>query len=498
MQTIRKTAVLFVVWLAALPLMAGCGSAVDASRAYSRGVIDSGMIVPADSIRIHEYLNHYEQRFPEPLDEPLGLDVRLGNAQMPAPGGEVWVQIGVQARADGSGARSPMNLALVLDVSGSMDDPMKMPYLKQSLSVFLQSLQPDDQVGIIAYADEAELLRPIDAVGSGPWIPGIVGRLSPGGSTNLYAGLMMGLEEVERTYDLRRNNRVILLTDGIANVGQTDPEQIAARALAYNQRGIYLSTIGLGLDMNDTLLSTLARQGRGAYHFVDSAQEMDKVFRQEVEGLLEKVASEVRMAVDAYPGVSLTQVTGLDAPPPVQGAEVGLQDMGAGDSQVVLVRLQTGGMPMGVQTVARVTLRYFDIYGQKAREASADIRVESAQVAVYNPLADVEVWRNATIVRSAETLRAIDRFWQSGQYEQAWLAAASMERELREVAGLAGDPQLVADADLFRRYQLTLAGALGYDPGQDGFEDLPDGGGTPSRWGSDPAPGSTLPAVEVR
>jgi len=498
MKTTPRVVVWFALCLALVPPLAGCASAVDASKAYSRGAINSGMIVPADSIRIHEYLNHCEQRFPEPTDQPVGLDVRLGNPSIPTIGGEVWIQIGMQAGRDGAEGRTPMNLALVLDVSGSMADPQKMPYLKQSLSVFLQELRPEDRVGIVAYNDDAVLLRPVDLVGSGPWIHSIVDRLEPGGSTNLYAGLMMGLGEVDRTFDIRRNNRVILLTDGIANVGVTDPDRIAASALAYSQRGINVSTIGLGLDMNDALLGTLARQGHGAYHFVDSAQEMDKVFRQEVEGLLEKVASEVHVSIEAYPGASLRMITGLDDAPPAQGAEVVLQDMGAGESQVVLARLQTQAAPRGNQTLARVTLRYFDVFAQTPREAVLEVQAEFGGASSYDPLMDIEVRRNVTIVRSAKALRTIDGLWQQGLYEQAWQEAANMERELREVAAMAGDAQLIDDADLFRRYQLTLASALGYDPAaKDPSHQLEGPSATP-RWGNDLPPEPALPSVEVR
>ncbi len=151
---------------------------------------------------------------------------------------------------------------------------------------------------------------------------------------------MLGFQEVDRNFDIRRNNRVILLTDGIANVGVTDPAQIAGDALAYNQKGIYLSTIGLGSDFNDNLLSTLARQGQGGYHFIDSAQEMDKVFRAEVAGLVEKVAGEVTVTVQPLGDATLVEITGLEGTPPAAGAQVKLQDMGAGDSQVLLVRLK--------------------------------------------------------------------------------------------------------------------------------------------------------------
>ncbi len=498
MKITPRVVVWFVLCLALTPPLAGCGSAVDASRAYSRGAINSGMIVPADSIRIHEYLNHYEQMFPEPVDQTVGLDLRLGNPVIPTSGGEAWIQIGMQARRDGAAERTPMNLALVLDVSGSMADPQKLPYLKQSLNLFLQELRPEDWVGIVAYNDDAVLLRPIESVGTGAWIRSIVEMLAAGGSTNLHAGLMMGFEEVERSFDLRRNNRVILLTDGIANVGVTDPDRIAADALAHSQRGVNVSTIGLGLDMNDALLSTLARQGHGAYHFVDSAQEMDKVFRQEVEGLLEKVASDVHVSVEAYPGASLTMITGLDGAPPTQGAEVVLQDMGAGDSQVVLARLQTRGAPWGMQPLARVTLSYFDVFAQSPREVALDIRAQFAEASSYDPLTDIEVRRNATIVRSGQALRTIDGLWQQGLYEQAWQEAANTERELRHVALLAGDEKLIEDADLFRRYQLTLASALGYDPAlQDSPQRLPVAGATP-RWGTNLTPEHALPTVEVR
>ena len=498
MKITRRAMVWFVLCMATVVPLAACGSAVDASRAYSRGAINSGMIVPADSIRVHEYLNHYEQRFPEPTDHAVALDLRLGNPYIPTSGGEVWIQIGLQAAKDDAEERTPVNLALVLDVSGSMSDPKKMPYLKQSLGVFLQELRPEDRVGIVAYNDEAFLLRPVDLVGSDPWIRSVIDRLEPGGGTNLHAGLMMGLAEVERTFDMRRNNRVILLTDGIANVGETDPDRIAAGALAYNQRGINVSTIGLGLDMNDALLSTLARQGHGAYHFVDSAQEMDKVFRQEVEGLLQKVASDVRVSIEVYPGALLTMITGLDGVPPARGAEVMLQDMGSGDSQVVLAQVQSLGAPQGEQTVARVTLRYLDVFAQSPREAAFDLRARFGGASSYDPLEDIEVRRNATIVRSAQALRTIDGMWQQGRYEQAWQVAANMERELREVAALAGDAQMVEDADLFRRYLLTLASALGYDPAAIAPTYQPVEAGETPRWGNVSPPGPALPTVEVR
>lgn len=470
--------------------MAACSAAQDASKSYSRAVINRGAIVPAESIRVHEYLNYYQQRFPIPSHEPLGLDVRLGNPEIPISGGAIWLQIGLQARAAKTVERTPLNLALVLDTSGSMDTPDKMPYLKQSLMLFLRSLRPEDQIAIVTYDNDAHLLWRSQPVGDGSWIRSTVESLRPDGSTNLHAGLMLGLQEVERNFDIRRNNRVILLTDGIANRGVTDAGRIAREALDYNLKGIYLSTIGLGLNFNDQLLATLAQQGRGAYHFVDSAQEMDKVFRQEVEGLVERVANDVRISIQPEAGVELQMVTGFEGNPPASGAQVVLQDMGAGDSQVLMVQLQAGAGAFGSRPLAQITLSYFDVFAQRMREATQIVGANTEGMSYYDPLADIEVLRNATIVSSAEALIAIDDLFNSGRYESAFYMAQSMEQDLRRVVAVTGDGQMVEDADLFARYQVTLSNALGYAPS------IPSQAPTdsqPQRWG--PTQVSPLPTL---
>ena len=308
------------------------------------------------------------------------------------------------------------------------------------------------------------MILPAQPVGDGRWIQAAVDRLQPNGSTNLHAGLMLGFQEVDRNFDIRRNNRVMLLSDGIANQGVTNPEQIAQEALAYNQRGINLSTIGLGKDFNDTLLSTLARQGKGAYHFIDSAQEMDKVFRAEVEGLVEKVAGSVSVAVKPAPGVALREVTGFDGTPPADGAQVQVQDMGAGDSQVLLVRLQAPPGPAGSRALADVTVSYTDPFAQRTRSAAGQAVTTSIDMPDYDPLSDVEVLRNVTIKASAEALQNISTLANGGQYQQAWQLAYDMEQQLRKVGALTADEQMVQDADLFRRYQVTLSQYLPVTP----------------------------------
>lgn len=497
MRTLPKHwSILFLLALLAVLISACAGGVPEASKSYSRAVINRGEIVPAENVRVAEYLNYYEQRFPAPAgNEPLNLDVRLGNPYVAETGGDVWVQIGLQARQAPGQERSPLNLVLVLDRSGSMQEDDKMPYLKESLRVFLHSLRPDDIAGIVAYSDEAEVLRETQFVEDGWWIQNAVAGLQARGSTNLYDGLMLGFQQAERHFDIRRNNRVILLSDGIANVGLTDPARIAADARYYNDRGIYLSTIGLGLDFNDTLLSTLAYQGHGAYHFIDSAGEMERVFQEEVEGLVEKVASDVAVTIEDA-GAALQSVVGFEGSLPAGPVRVQLKDMGAGDSQVLVAKFRVNGITTP-KPLANIVLTYHDVFGQRQHQLSAVPLLRPAENRPTDPLLDIEVRRNVTIVQTAEALREIDHLFSAGRYEEAWNLAHRMEGRLRQVAADAADGQMVKDADLFLRYQMTLAQSLGYNPARDRPSPLPADGGQSQRWGASPTP-AVIPSIEVR
>lgn len=475
-------------------VLSACGAPQDASKAYSRGLIERGAIVPAENVRVHEYLNYYDQRFPLPVGEPLRLDLRLGNTRFPTNGGELWLQVGLQAREAENPIRTPLNLALVLDTSGSMSEPGKIDYLRQSLLVFLETLHPEDIVSMVTYDTSARVIRPAAYVGDKRWIEEAVLKIQAGGQTNLHGGMMLGFEQVDQHFDIRRNNRVLLLTDGIANVGITDPDRIAADAAEFNEKDIYISTIGLGMDMNDALLSILAQQGRGAYHFVDSADEMKKVFFEEAGGLVERVANEVQVLIEPSPGFRLIEVTGFEGDPPDVGVKIRMQDMGAGDSQVLLARLEAHGLTPGIREAATVTLLYEDAFAQRTRQTKEQVAVTVSSLPDYQPVVDIELRRNVTIVKTAQALKRIDDLYIQGDYLAAWQVAHAMESRLREVARLTADQQMIDDADLFARYQLTLASALGYDPelGQtyptsaDGSEQQPQ------RWGPEELPTITV------
>ncbi len=494
---------LFLIFLLAIAVIAAACAPAPASKAIARGQIESGNIVPSEQLRVAEYLSYYKQNFPAPVNSTLGLDLRLGNAQVPVEGGTAWLQIGIAAKNANAADIAPLNLALVIDTSGSMNSPEKMPYVKQSLKVFLRSLAANDIVSIVTFSTAARVLVPAQKVGNGAWIEAAVNRLEPDQSTNLYDGLMLGFREVERNYDVRRNNRVIMLTDGIANVGITDPDRIAADALRYNNRGIYLSTVGLGKDINDALLSNLARQGKGGYYFIDSAQEMDKVFRQEVISLFQKAAVDVSVVIRPDPSVRIESLTGYDGRPPAGVIQVKLSDMATGDTGIVLARLSVAPSGLGRRNIAAVELRYRDLFSQREETTTQNIFADANRIGNYDATRDVEVLRNVTIQRSAEGLKEIDRLYKTQRYQEAWDIAYRLEQDLRTVARLTGEAQMVQDADLFRKYQDTLGKWVQYQTGRP--PQLRDGSGTgfgsdqpTERGGRQFLPTPTVTTIEIK
>lgn len=453
----KRHSLVIALAVLAMWILNACSGSMDASKSRADSQIQSGNIAPPDELRVAEYLNYYKQDFPAPVNTTLGLDTRLGNPQIPASGGDAWLQIGLRARDAASQEIAPLNLALVIDRSGSMDTADKMPYVKQSLRVFLHSLAPNDMVSIVTYSDKANVLVSSRLVGDGQWIDRAIEQIEPGGSTNLYDGMVQGFQQVARNFDTRRNNRVILLTDGIANRGVTDPNRIAQTAKQYNDQGIYLSTIGLGQEYNDKLLSQLATQGKGGYHFVGSAADMDKIFRQEVSGLMQKAARDVSVTLLPAQGVRVAQVTGYEGAPPSGNLTIKLQDMGTGDTQVVLARLQVEPGAYGARSLAEVQLRYHDLFSQRDETMTRNVSADANAFGNYDALSDVQVLRNVTIQRTAEGMKEIARLYQQRRYQEAWQLAVQLEQQLRFVAQLTHEEQMLKDAETMRRYQDILA-----------------------------------------
>ena len=436
--------------------LAGQGATAVAQGYASEGTLLQG-IMPADQLRVDEYLNYYDQHFTSPQPPvTLRLDASLGNTHLPAAGGEAWLQVGLQAQEPSAENRKPLNLVLVLDKSGSMGEADKMTYLQQSLNVLVDQLQPEDLLGIVTYDSETAVPLSSQPVGDKSKVKRAISLLSPGSSTNLHGGLMLGYQEAMKHYSSENSNQVILFTDGMANQGVTDPDKIAQDSLAYNQEGIHLSAIGLGLNLNDKLLSTLAEQGKGNYHFISDPAEMVRVFKKEFASMAQTVATGIQLTLDLASEAQVTRVYGYAYTLEGNTMRVQFDDAGAGGNQILMVKLVVPAGEGAEKTLAHATLAYNDALSQEPVTQEALMTFSYGAPEPYEPLVSPSVRRNATILRMAETLQQVSYLCNERRYADALAYVKNIKAQVWQIATQENDAQMLEDVKLLTNYETTL------------------------------------------
>ena len=277
------------------------------TSAMSVGELRAGLLPPSKSIRVEELINYHRHLIPKPkADQCVELEVK----SFQLPGGHRIVQAGIAATSLASREQAPpLNLVLVIDCSGSMSGE-RIERVKSGLLSLVEQLRPVDKVAIVAFSSEASLILPTCARSNQQEITKAIKRLVADGSTNLYAGLMLGYRTAEQSYNRKSSNRVILLTDGIANMGTLDPQAISRASKEFNDKGIDLSTIGVGNDFNRELLRQLSDAGHGLAQFVDDSADLHNVFVDEANSLLTPVARDVRLVIQGVSVRSAPQTFG--------------------------------------------------------------------------------------------------------------------------------------------------------------------------------------------
>jgi len=381
---------------------------------------NSANFTPPDEVAIEEFVNYHRHRLPLPkIGQAIAMDVRWGNNEVSNNQRDAVLQIGFTTPSVNERTNlRPLNLALVIDKSGSMADGDKMSRVKESLRVMLEKLRDDDVVSIIVFDTDAEILFPAQRIGNGDKIRRAVESIEPNGSTNLHAGLMLGYKEAQKNFQKDATNRVILLTDGIANVGTIEPKKIAAESSEFNGRGVDLSTIGVGLELNNDLLRTLAKSGRGLYHFVADYKDIDKVFVTEIQSLLSAVARNVRVEVEYDPNLQMEKVYGYDPRYSNNSFSMNLENLNNGVTQAIISRFRAENANKNSNSV-KVRLSYFDVKKQRQVEEVQEIVLNGTGKAQTNLLVDEEVMKNYTIAQLAESLDRMSRSFKAGKHAEA-------------------------------------------------------------------------------
>jgi Ca-activated chloride channel family protein len=327
-----------------------------ASYSNVRRYLNEGQAPPKDAVRIEELINYFPFNYPEPKDgRPFAVTASLGDC--PWNSTHRLALIGLQARRIDASHIPPRNLVFLIDVSGSMMEPNKLPLVKASLAMLAPNLTNNDRVAIVVYAGNTGLVLPSTSGGDTPTIVEALRRLEAGGSTNGGAGLMLAYKVAQGHFIKGGVNRVILATDGDFNVGVTDQGSLLRLIEEKRASGIALSILGYGMgNLKDSTMVKLADAGNGNYAYIDTLAEAQKVLVEQAGGTLVTVAKDVKLQVEFNPrAVAAYRLIGYEKrvlqDQDFNNDQKDAGEMGAGHSVTVLYEIVPAGQPIDVPSI---------------------------------------------------------------------------------------------------------------------------------------------------
>ncbi len=277
---------------------------IDVDKAgYSniRRMINNGEEIPKDAVKIEEMINYFAYDYPQPVkNQPFSITTEL--AVSPWNNDTKLLKIGLKGKEIATDKLPASNLVLLLDVSGSMDSPNKLPLLKSAFSVLVNNLREQDKVSIVVYAGAAGLVLPPTSGAHKEIIFEALNKLHAGGSTAGGQGIKLAYKIAEENFIKKGNNRIILATDGDFNVGASSDRAMEKLVEEKRKSGVYLTVLGFGMgNYKDSKMETLADKGNGNHAYIDNLQEAKKVLGTEFYGTLYTIAKDVKIQIEFNP-----------------------------------------------------------------------------------------------------------------------------------------------------------------------------------------------------
>jgi Ca-activated chloride channel homolog len=378
------------------------------SYTVMRNYINDGNLPPQESVRVEEYINYFEQGYASPpAHQAFSINIDGGPSPFTQTERYDMLRIGIQGYEVSNEDRKPASLTFVIDVSGSMDMDNRLGLVKQSLEMLVEQLRDDDTVSIVVYGSEARVvLEPTSGEDKNRILSAIY-SLRPEGSTNAEAGLRLAYRMAMEGYKRDGINRVILCSDGVANVGQTEANAILEMIDHYIAEGVTLTTVGFGMDnYNDTLMEQLANNGNGFYAYVGDRSEARRLFIDQITGTLQTIALDAKVQVEFNTDVVMRyRLVGYENraidDDEFRDNSVDAGEIGAGHSVTALYEVKL--YPEARGTIATVYMRWQDPDTNQVVEISQDYDV--SQLAFDFRETDPYFQRTVIVAEYAEILK---------------------------------------------------------------------------------------------
>ncbi|HEY9614144.1 VWA domain-containing protein [Allocoleopsis sp.] len=272
-----------------------------ASYSNVRRFINEGKLPPKDAVRIEELINYFPYEYPQPEgDRPFSVSTEI--SQAPWNPDHRLVHIGLQGKKISTENLPPSNLVFLLDVSGSMEEPNKLPLLKSAFRLLVNELRPNDKVSLVVYAGAAGVVLPPTPGNQKDKIFDAIEKLQAGGSTAGGEGIQLAYKLAKENFIQSGNNRIILATDGDFNVGTSSDSELVSLIEQKREEGVFLTVLGVGMgNLQDSKMEKLANKGNGNYAYLDNMLEAKKVLVKEIGGTLLTIAKDVKLQVEFNP-----------------------------------------------------------------------------------------------------------------------------------------------------------------------------------------------------
>ncbi len=424
-----------------------------ASPVVARAIIRSGQIMPASKVRTYEFTNYYQIDYPHPTQGRLGLFPQMRVREDSEYALEYTLQIGVQSHAQN--ARRPMNITFSMDTSGSMGgEPISL--LKETARKIVGQLQEGDVVSIVEWDNVIGV--PLESrVVTGPNDPVVleaIENLSAGGSTDLHGGLVRAYQLAFENYDPERLNRVVLISDGQANTGVTDINIIADAANDTEQEGVYLVGVGVGDPYNyfyDTLMDEVTDAGKGAYVFIDNADEAGLQFGARFNENMDVAALDVRASMTLPWYLLMHEFHGEEYSE--NPDEVDPQHLGPNDAMIYHQYLVACDEELvnGADEI-EFGVTYTDPFSLVEKSEERSFTIDELLAISANQLL-----KGDAIVTYAEALKQIDTSSKDDPQDAIAICEAAREKVVTAAETL-GDPELEEIAELLGILKETLGG----------------------------------------
>ena len=342
-----------------------------ASYSFVRASLNNNVLPQKDAVRVEELVNYFPYDYAGPADRAQPFKASVSIFPTPWNPDTRLMHVGIKGFTLDGKDRRRANLVFLIDTSGSMDEPNRLPLLRNALKMLVETLDAEDSVAIVAYAGNAgTVLEPTRAKDKGRILAALDG-LAPAGSTAGAEGIRQAYQLAEKNFDEHGINRVILATDGDFNVGITDPEELESFVERKRQTGVYLSVLGFGMgNYNDELMQTLAQNGNGNAAYIDNLNEARKALVDGAGAMLFPIATDVKIQVEFNPEtVSEYRLIGYETRllnrEDFNNDKVDAGEIGAGHTVTALYEIT----PKGSRAQRNDPLRYQDRAPTQSRTA---------------------------------------------------------------------------------------------------------------------------------